>query len=462
MNKQKSMFFSLVFLLLFVLKTLELIPLFAAGYAGFTRSFGFMELAVSLLSSLAAAAAGYWAAKPLIRYNRTHPEKKVVSRLFLILYFFAGCLFSSALAFLLWDNLLFSIFSAVLFLVCWLRFARYTQMEYYRNYSTTEYVTGSAVYILVILAVVLVRQYSSFSLDFSTTAFLFSYLAYTCSSVILLNQANIDMMMERRHHNLQSLPPRIRRYSLRVIGLLFLLLTLGFVFKNQILWVLGKLGNLLLAGIRIIITIFVLISKFLDSLTSSSPETPVTEGQTPIIGEEVSQNNFSEIIFWVLALAALVFFIIKIRKPLISWLKNLFMKIPIFTANESEDYTDQVKELNRDLIEKDLSEAQKRRKLKKEYRLWLSTRDPSAKVRAGYKLVLDTMLYRKMDIKKHDTAREITRKMENSSPGLRFEQETTLYEQVRYRLQLPSPEQTERFADAVSKIVSKKKNRPSG
>ena len=257
---------------------------------------------------------------------------------------------------------------------------------------------------------------------------------YACFAIIC-NQSNIDHMMERRRHSLNSLPKKIRFFNIRVLTVIFILIFIAFIFRSYLaaglVFILRTIG-------RAIIWVILALAGLIDN-TPVEEETPMADDF--VLGAEESGSHFLNDLFVVLTFAVILFILIRNRerifKALRRWWNNLCdMILRLFSATAvrtshsgSEGYIDTEEYISSSLIG---LKKEKRSDIRRLYRKYHRMESGSEKLRLGYGLFSYGVKRMFNGITPDLTPREQCRKLDEIGGQIPCGKLTSDYERVRY------------------------------
>lgn len=242
----------------------------------------------------------------------------------------------------------------------------------------------------------------------------------TCCCLLLRNQAMLHRLVHRRADGLGEVPAEIRRYNLRLVAGLILLLGLCFLLHRPIISLITGIGR----GLRMLIrALFALITKLIAWLGGNAPEElPPAEGGVP--GGDAPLPADSNPLWNLLWIPVLLLFIYILR-PLLSELadsiREILMRISAKLHSrggtvreiipESGEFTDTE---TVSLPEEHAESRRAGRKWNKAVRAWERLPDNAEKFYAGYRLLMQAPAWETRPAAA-DTALEICEKWKQQS-----------------------------------------------
>lgn len=257
------------------------------------------------------------------------------------------------------------------------------------------------------------------------------------------NQRNIDFMMERRQHDLQHLPPKIRFFNIRLLGAFFGVALLAMCLQRPVM----KLFDLGAWLLRKLLLSCVAVDPTKPGATPVPEATPTP---TPVPGGSTEVANFAWIwnLLGILIFVAMVIMLAPIVwRSLKKFLQDLSRKVVTILRRRhrkvsddyavSDDYSDAEETLSGaekvTLAESTL--AGQTRRWKKEVRQFRRMAPGEEKYREGYRLVLEGMVLKNLPVLPSDTPLEATEKIRSRLATVpQMEAATLCYQEIRYAL----------------------------
>jgi len=275
-----------------------------------------------------------------------------------------------------------------------------------------------------------------------------SFYVFVLSTMMLLNQNNLDFAFQDSTTEKIKEPENVRAYNVFYTGILFviMLITLN----------LSKLSSYISkAGVN---ALWFLLKLFSPSGKIKNVPDGVKSGSMKDLKHNIKLSNNSGLL--VLLLAVVVFiFLIKYQKKIIKgilWiLKNLFNSDEI-KLTETSMYVDETDEVEAESIfhKSDKNKDSRKRSIFRLRRI----HDPVQKIRYIYGLILDSFVNTKVQIKKSDTSLQI---YDKSKVINEIEQQmhdiTCIYNDVRYGNKVPDENELEKAEKNCVDIVGRLK-----
>ncbi len=308
------------------------------------------------------------------------------------------------------------------------------------------------------------------TLSYSMTPIVITYLIGLGIFALVRNQSNIDYMMERRKHKMESLPKKIRYYNVMLILGIFLLVVILYSFKDWIIEGVWFLLDLL----RSIIVAIGWGIYYLFNLLPESEETGEEVGMDyqPLAPEGSSWNDSLELIFRLIVIAVFVFIFVlygkRIWRALLeklsqfkNWLVKLLGKNQFVKAfqNGSDYYSDEVSSVREEMDQEKLSESAKLtvRQWKKECRQYFKSADTPEKLKNGYGLLVEWLTLKGVDVCVSDTPKEILQKGERQLKPYSGKELTGDYERIKYHEKSLEQQQLAQMTSVLKQLVQNTK-----
>lgn len=299
-------------------------------------------------------------------------------------------------------------------------------------------------YIIISFISFCIYSYQHFhapSVSFPPLPFIIPLLFATAAYGAGLNQGNLDLMMERRGHDFSQLPPKIRRYNIRLLCMIFAAICLLLILQQPILYGMQIFGE----GLRNILVWLVHLLTMQESAEPES-ETPESVNQSPQGLPEAGEGSPWWNLLGILFLIAILFVIIQNRRVIANAIWEFLKKIQssllrLFShsqqssikTKESEYYVDE------DTLLSPSQEKQKRQSAKQKLRIWKREKRKfakmpvgSEKLRFGYGLAIQGMELMNFSLLPCDTPLEIEKKYQSLLHQANLSQITPEYNGIRY------------------------------
>ena len=257
------------------------------------------------------------------------------------------------------------------------------------------------------------------------------------------NQRNIDFMMERRQHDLAHLPPKIRFFNIRLLGIFFVIALLTMFLQRPVMG-LFDIGAKLLR--------FSLLSCVPTdgdaTIGDPTPQPTPTPDPGPAVVGEVA--DFA----WIWTVVGITLFLVcaalfaptawrafkdflrDVARRTVAALRRIRRKTND-NAGLNDDYSDAEETLSGEekaaLVQ--TTAAGKTRQWKKDLRQFRRMAPGEEKYRLGYRLVLEGMQMKNLPILPSDTPLEATEKIRSRLATVpQMELVTECYQEIRYAL----------------------------
>lgn len=446
-----------------VLKILSLLGFLLVPYPIFSVIAFFLsggtndKMALSLLSTeMICGLLGFLYGKGLVIYrNRASHSIKMI--LLILGSILLGGLFGGVIGLAFgWPALLSGIFCVFSFFICGERVGK-NYIELLPDY--TIFVTIS---FNLVAAFVFWLTYQMKGTPYSLSSLLFIFFLFTGIYAVVNNQGNIDALMKRGEHHLEQLPQKIRRYNLFLILILFGMIICCFLFRNYI----GKGISFVASAIWKVVSLIFEMIGWLANLLLKSESSPTGQGEIPEIFLSANTESYFDWLTPFLLTVGLVLILWNIKKIIrffiLKWsnfvgiLRRILGKERFFQSKQQniEEYFDFEETIPMNKIIKEKRKKGDLRRWKREYKEFEKLTDSPEKLRLGYRLLLQWLKYRKIEISQSDTPEEILKKSSELLKESSAEQSTEDYEVLRYGEQQSSSQNIE---ETLKRIQNRKK-----
>ncbi|HAN44787.1 MAG TPA: hypothetical protein DCP97_05285 [Ruminococcaceae bacterium] len=293
------------------------------------------------------------------------------------------------------------------------------------------------------------------------------YLFYIITFMLVNNQTNISFVMDRRKNSHASLPKSIRKFNL--------LLTSGICAAVFLLYIIRDKIALLIDGLLYIVKMFIFgiawLIVFISGLfTFKTPNDPGPEKalENAFRPEFQSKDSsFTQVLIYLV----FILFVILIVYQYWRVLYNLFIKLAalikkifysltknavnVEQVENSDYYYDSVEQLQplgdyKNSRQRQLGEAAKLKQALKQYK---RIDNPKEMVTGGYRLFKAYFKLNGVKIAESDTAREIDKKLRDSTFKIKSDDISSVYEQVKYNEQTPDMNTARKIYDKIIDTV---------
>lgn len=293
------------------------------------------------------------------------------------------------------------------------------------------------------------RQFEFFPM---ATAFLI-FIAIYC---ICENQANIDAMMRRRGYSADSLPPKVRRYSLKLVLILLMAMIAGYLFHQQIeqffVWVWESFK-----------TFYFRMVDYLASLIHIETFIETGEGKKPV---EFTDGVIDFTWLWVLLGIVVVIILIAARKEIIAlvrslaekvrqWFSRFFHRDAFFRDSGSRlGYIDQVETVGAQKGWLWGKNKYSSRQWRREYRSYQYQKNGEKRFRRGYALLQKGLRLAGEQVPASQTPSELLARARRTLHTEEFSTAIDGYNRVRYA-QEPTRKREEAAMDETLSVLEK-------
>lgn len=332
--------------------------------------------------------------------------------------------------------------------------------------ATRIMITGGRVQVLfggisIILYMMFIRRYdrdysSILSMEFIATITVIYYIAITlcqlkslgmmyiivvAAYIFINNQVKIDELLQRTKKN-TPMAQNIRRDNMKWVCLLMSVFLIGYPFRKILAKGLSFIGGSILVCILYIV-------KFIISLFPDVELAEESSGQVDQMGGllEGGKNSIVDIILWIVCIGLITLLIYKNREAIIRGLRKslrgiqiLFKRIYDFLFGRKKKDTI-INEYYEDIIEEFISimplklkkeEKLNKKKWQREVKRYLKEVQNKEQYRQGYKLLLEGISLKGIEIKEAYTPREIMQEVQGKLELKSIANETITYEYIRY------------------------------
>lgn len=310
---------------------------------------------------------------------------------------------------------------------------------------------------IVLTAVAIICSFKGIRMNLIIYAYIL-----TVASMIVANQSQIDRVFLYMNRHLAGVSKNIRKFNIISV---FLLVGITFVFlyfRDIVEFCLNVINGLIRSGAAFIL-------KLLASLNRSSSE--IGYGQRPQallppqLAEEDGNNPYISMILniiFIIVFALAAFKLLPVFiKAVFKAVKNIIRNLWVYILNimgktnreepETDEYNDEVEEIQRPDKALKRSRRMSHAKLKRTLRGLGRLSEPVEKVRYIYGIILDVLKALDTGIAKSDTPRDVCQKAELK--GIQISYITDLYEKVRYGERIPDGDEVTKAEECCSEVV---------
>lgn len=317
---------------------------------------------------------------------------------------------------------------------------------YYRDYAyimkPAGFITGAAAAPLSIFALYISGH------PYSTELLIFMFFFPAVIFALISSQNNIDNMMERRHHNVSHMPPKVRSYNVRLIIIISGIAAFLFIFRKGITAIFRFMGQI----IYDVFSLSLKAAEYISRLTGGNAD-PIeiehTEEMSEIseyIQPETVSHPVLNSLFYLVGIAVIIFLIVRFRHDIANAFRDIFRKIAkAFTRlsaarsakkadNEKKGYTD-TEEITEKETELDIADMPRRKQIaewKKLVREYKKSPPSPEKYRLGFKAAVSGFRISGTDIPVTDTVYEIAAIDGISQNYAEYPTAADIYSAVRY------------------------------
>ncbi len=321
---------------------------------------------------------------------------------------------------------------------------------YFRTYHQVLTLRGFIITVAINICI-LMFMYGNECSPFSSVPFTLVLLIGLLMMVVGMNQGGIDTMMNMRRHRLDQLPPKIRMYNLKLTGLLTGVMLLSVIFY-------APLENFVRFGGRLLRDAFAAILRLLFASTPDPGESiPYDDASSevdkelpidpPSASDPILTQSFWDVLAYIFVAVAVVIFILylpKIIRALTQLVRELSKRFSeMLRANAkrekfsgSDEYVD-IDETVEALPETFTTEKNEKpstvwRNWRQQYRKYCSMEPGTGRIREGYRLVKEWLLFQEVPLQPGDTTLDIARTADLTLDFADLNPATAQYNLVRY------------------------------
>lgn len=353
--------------------------------------------------------------------------------------------------------------------------------------ATRIMITGGRVQVLfggisIILYMMFIRGYDQYynrilSMEFIATITVIYYIAITlcqltslgmmyivvvAAYIFINNQVKIDELLQRTKKN-TPMAESIRRDNMKWVCLLMSVFLIGYPFRKILAKGLSFIGNGILVCILYIVK--VIISLFPDVELAEEGSGQVDQMGFLLEGDK---NSIVNIIIWILCIGTMILLIYKNHEMIIRSLREglrriqiLFKRIYHFLFGRkkrdiiiNEYYEDIIEEFSSTMPLKLKKEVKlNKKKWQKEVKRYLKEVQNEGQYREGYKLLLEGISLKGIEIKKAHTPREIMQEVQGKLELKSIINETITYEYIRYGEGIALPEEMINIKETLQALL---------
>lgn len=267
------------------------------------------------------------------------------------------------------------------------------------------------------------------------------YILVIAASIFINNQLKMDEILQRTKNNTPMIE-RIRKDNMKWVCLLMSIIFIGYPLRKFFAKVLRDIwyGSL---------TCILYVVKVVISLFPDGEPVDVGSGQASQMGFalEGDKNSIVDIIIWLIVITTITFCIYKNHELILKSLHEGFKRIQVFLKRiceflfgrrkgsiiTNEDYEDIIEVCSSSISLKIAKrESLNKKKWQRKVKKYLKVARQENQYREGYKLLLEGVSLRGIEIRKANTPREIMQEVEEKLALQSIADETVTYEYIRY------------------------------
>lgn len=289
------------------------------------------------------------------------------------------------------------------------------------------------------------------------------YIFVVAAYIFINNQLNIDAILERTKSNTPMIM-RIRRDNMKWVCLLMGIIFMGYPFRKILAESLRYIGRGILVCLLHIVKIIISLFPEKEMVYEESGQ----GGQGGFLLEG-DKNSIVDIIIWLIVITSVALLIYKNREFILQSLKDSFGRIQKFFKRvwdflfgrkksniiTNDYYEDIVEECSSNIpLKIKKNEGLNKKKWQKKVKKYLKAEEKENQYREGYRLLLEGASLRGIEIKKASTPREIMLKLQEKLALQSIEEETIIYEYVRYGEGMTEPEEIVKIKSVLKYLLS--------
>lgn len=291
------------------------------------------------------------------------------------------------------------------------------------------------------------------------------YLLVIASYIFLNNQQRLEQLLRSTQENTPMFK-NIRRDNMKwvilIMGAILIVYPARKYIENILWWLWQKI-------LSVILFIAYIIVKILSLLGSDETK---TEGAAEQGGmgymPPPEKNEWLDMIFWILVISVTIYVCIKKRKVIFKVIGKTFSKIQaiivkgyqfLFSKKQKDSvyetyYEDTIEELSEiDMMQIQGIEKTTKKKWIKQVKKYLKSASEMSQYREGYKLLLQGLHIKGIEIQGSYTPREIMESASHMEDIPSIEAETQQYEAVRYDEQLANIESIDILKQTLQEML---------
>ena len=288
------------------------------------------------------------------------------------------------------------------------------------------------------------------------------YICVVGAYIFINNQLNMDAILDRTKSNTPMIKS-IRKDNMKWVCILLSIIFIGYPLRK----ILAASLRYIVYGVVVCLLYIVklIINLFSDKEMVYEASEQAGQGGFLLEGD---RNSIVDSVIWLIVITSVILFIYKNRKFILESLKDSCRRIYklfahvwdfLFGRKKSSVITNDYYE---DIIEQCSSnislkvkknEDLHKKKWKKKVKKYLKVEEQKHQYREGYKLLLEGVTLRGIEIRKAHTPREIMLKLEEKL-ALQSIEETIIYEYVRYGEGVAEPEEIVKIKSVLKYLLS--------
>lgn len=289
------------------------------------------------------------------------------------------------------------------------------------------------------------------------------YIFVVAAYIFINNQLNMDAILQRTKSNTPMIE-RIRRDNMKWVCLLMSIIFIGYPFRKILASGIQDIGRGVLVCLMHIVKMIISLFPKKELVYEESGQ--VDQGGFILGGDK---NSIVDIIIWLIVITSVTLLIYRNREFILQSLKDSFRRIQTLlkrvwdflfgrkksTIITNEYYEDIIEECSSNISLKiKKNEGLNKKKWQRKVKKYLKAGGEESQYREGYRLLLEGASLRGIEIRQANTPREIMLKLEEKLVLPSIEEETIIYEYVRYGEGMAEAEEIVKIKSVLKHLVS--------
>jgi len=291
------------------------------------------------------------------------------------------------------------------------------------------------------------------------------YIAIIASYLFLSNQQKLEQLLQSTRENTPMFK-RIRRDNMKWVTIVILGIFIAYPCRKQIGYILWWVWCKILVVIK---WIGYIILKMLERLLPETTEGGGLNMDNSMGGmPEPEANELINFLFWTIIILITIYIIIKNRKAIIEGLKSIIRKVHTLLTRlyhflfgeriqeevEERYYEDIIEDLrDGSILKLEKPSIITKRKWHKQVKQYIKSPTEVGQYRMGYKLLLQGIMLKGIEIEHSKTPREIMEEVEQRMGLPNIKEETKYYEDIRYGEKVSKLEEVLQLKEALQVLL---------